>query len=139
MDIPAVARHAHPMTSEARTVLYSRLMEVLGEAPAATLMSYLPGSGPATASGLAEVEGRFTIRMDRFEQRMDRLEQRMDRFEAHLARIDGQIVDIHSALREMSDRFHADLRSQTRTVILATMTAVVTLGSATVAVAIATL
>lgn len=100
-------------------------------------MSYLPGSEPATASGLAEVEGRLTIRMDRLEQRMDRFVQRMDRFEAHLARIDGQIVDIHSALREMSDGFHADLRSQTRTVILATMTAVVTLGSATVAVTIA--
>jgi hypothetical protein len=123
------------MTSEARTALYSRLVEVLGDAPAATLMSYLPGSEPATASGLAEVEGRITLRMDRFEQRMEHFELRMDRFEQHLERVDGQIVDIHSALREMSDRFHADLRSQTRTVILATMTAVVTLGSATVAVA----
>jgi hypothetical protein len=77
--------------------------------------------------------------MDRFEQRMEHFELRMDRFEQHLERVDGQIVDIHSALREMSDRFHADLRSQTRTVILATMTAVVTLGSATVAVATAAL
>lgn len=100
-------------------------MEVLGDASAATLMSYLPGSTPATAVDLTEVEGRLTLRIDRLEQRMDRFEQGM--------------IDLHGALREMSDRFNSELRAQTRTVLLASFGSVVTLGAAIVGVAVAAL
>ncbi len=146
MDKSAVCRHDRVVSLEARTTLYSRLVEVLGDASAATLMSYLPGSVPATAVDLNEVEGRLTLRfdpleqrMDRLEQRMDRLEQRMDRLEQRMDRFEQGMIDFHSALREMSDRFNSELRAQTRTVLLASFGSIVTLGAAIVGVAVAAL
>lgn len=44
------------MTTEARrNALYSRLQEVLGDEPAATLMTMLPGGEPATKTDLEDV------------------------------------------------------------------------------------
>jgi CII-binding regulator of phage lambda lysogenization HflD len=125
---------------EARTALYSRLVEVLGDAPAATLMAYLPGSEPATKADIeslanghglrfAAVEGR----LDRLEDRMDRLEDRMDRLEDRMDRLEGRMERLEERMTDLALNIHSELRAQTRMFILASLGS-----SATLAVAIVT-
>lgn len=119
------------MTLEARTTLYSRLVEVLGDAPAATLMSYLPGDEPATkthVNGIRVELGAVGQRLDHLEQRMDRLEQRMDRLEQRMDSLSQSMLGL-------SDRFHSELRAQTRTFVLASLGSSATLAAAIVAAA----
>ena len=106
---------------EARTALHARLTEVLGDVPAATLMSYLPGDHPATSTDLTDLRAGLDSRMDRIEARMDRIEDRMERLESRMG--------------DLSERFHTELRAQTRTFVVASLGSSATIAAVVVAAA----
>ncbi len=116
------------VTIEARTVLYSRLVEVLGDVPANTLMSYLPGGEPATKTDLTEVDQRLTFRLDKLEQRMDKLEFRMDHLEKRMDRLE-------QSMENLANTFHSALRSQTRIFVLTSLGSTATLAGALIGAA----
>ncbi len=99
----------------ARSALYARLAEVLGDDHAMTLIGSLPPAGrePATREDAA----RLGERMEGLETRMDGLETRMDRLERQVERVHDRLDDFHHALRE-----------QSRTFMFATLSSVVTVG-----------
>jgi hypothetical protein len=101
--------------AQERTVLYSRLQEVLGTESAGTLMSYLPettqlathedirvlvANMEALFGQMAERIDRLDERMERFDERVERFEARMDRFEETMIRFDDRLHDFHHALRD---------------------------------------
>lgn len=103
-----------------REGLYARLVEVLGDKHAMTLMRHLP---PGDASDLATKQdiGRLEAGMERLEGRMDGLESRLDRLEGRLDQFGDWFHDLHAALRDQSNLFHAELRRQTRAFVLGLM------------------
>ncbi len=119
-------------------MLYSRLVEVLGDAPAATLMSYLPGDEPATKTDVNGIRVELSAvgqRFDRLDQRMDQLELRMDRLEMRMDRLELRMDSLSQSMLGLSDRFHSELRAQTRTFVLASLGSSATLAAAIVAAA----
>ena len=99
------------MTSgTARDALYARLLDVLGENDARTMMQLLP------PGDLGELATKPDVA--RLEERMDRFEERMDRFERSLERFDDWLHDFHGALRE-----------QTRSYIVASTASSLTVGA----------
>lgn len=107
------------MTTEARrNALYSRLQEVLGDEPAATLMTMLPGAEPATKTDLAEAktELKADIADVRAELKADIAEVR-----AEVAGVRSELLDIRSEIRQLHSNVQANVRTfvvtQTSTVI----------------------
>jgi len=86
-----------------RDALYARLRYVLGNEEARTMIELLPPGGPGALATKQDIEG--------LERRIDGLEQRMERF-------DDRMHDFHAALRE-----------QARTFILASTTSTLTVGA----------
>jgi len=130
------------VTIEARTVLYSRLVEVLGDVPANTLMSYLPGGEPATKTDLTEVDQRLTFRLDKLEQRMDKLEQRMDKLEQRMDKLEFRMDHLEKrmdrleqSMENLASTFHSALRSQTRIFVLTSLGSTATLAGALIGAA----
>ena len=123
------------VTIEARTVLYSRLVEVLGDVPANTLMSYLPGGEPATKTDLTEVDQRLTFRLDKLEQRMDKLEQRMEKLEFRMDHLEKRMDRLEQSMENLANTFHSALRSQTRIFVLTSLGSTATLAGALIGAA----
>ncbi|MEX0699825.1 MAG: hypothetical protein WD354_08835 [Acidimicrobiia bacterium] len=101
-------------------------------------MSYLPGDEPATktdVNGIRVELGAVLQRLDHLEQRMDRLEQRMDRLEQRMDRLEQRMDSLSQSMLGLSDRFHSELRAQTRTFVLGSLGSSATLAAAIVAAA----
>lgn len=94
----------------ARDELYARLVDVLGDPEARTLMRLLPDEAEriATASDVALVRGEVEDlgrRVGRLEERMDRFEDRMGKFEASQQRFDDRLHGFHDVLRDQTNKF----------------------------------
>lgn len=84
-----------------RHLLYTGLVELLGEHRAGTLMTYLPSYDPAavaTRADLADLITRFEARFDQIDARFDHVDARFDhidarfeRFEARFDRLDSRV------------------------------------------------
>jgi len=124
-----------------RHELFSRLEDVLGAAPAATLMSYLPPVGwadVATKQDLEALEAKFDAKFDTLEAKFD---AKFDTLEAKFATLDTgldyRFATVGSELEAAEHRILGSMRSemitQTRLFIIAMVTLVLSTASLTFA------
>jgi hypothetical protein len=132
------------VTTEARrNALYSRLQEVLGDEPAATLMTMFPGGEPATKTDLEEVRAAMKTDLEevRAELKSDIAEVRAE-LKSDIAEVRAELGALRSEMREeiVSVRaelldIRTDIRELRSTVQSNARTFVVTQTSTVIAVA----
>lgn len=125
------------LTEESRRSLFTKLVSVLGEADAVSLMDELPPPGEGAVSK-AHMDQRFDAvdqRFDVVDQRFDAVERRVDEKVQACERRLGERIDERTAeLRGEMAELRADLSDRLAKHTRVTVTATVTMNAATMAV-----
>jgi archaellum component FlaC len=92
-----------------RLALHQRLVEVLGEEAAVTLMDHLPPSGTdiVTRQDLQATEARIEQRFERIDSQFDRIDDRFGMVNDQFDRIDDRFGMVNDQFDRIDDRFAA--------------------------------